>query len=45
MILLDTDHTTFLKYPDSERGRRLTRIIRGPKSFTTETQRHREDNS
>jgi tRNA(fMet)-specific endonuclease VapC len=23
MILLDTDHTTFLKYPDSERGRRL----------------------
>ena len=23
MILLDTDHTTYLKYPDSERGRRL----------------------
>ena len=23
MILLDTDHTTHLKYPDSERGRRL----------------------
>ncbi len=23
MILLDTDHTTFLKYPDSERGRHL----------------------
>src|ERR1700678_2356289 len=23
MILLDTDHTTFLKYPDSERGRRM----------------------
>jgi tRNA(fMet)-specific endonuclease VapC len=23
MILIDTDHTTFLKYPDSERGRRL----------------------
>lgn len=23
MILLDTDHATFLKYPDSERGRRL----------------------
>lgn len=23
MILLDTDHTTFLKYPDSDRGRRL----------------------
>jgi tRNA(fMet)-specific endonuclease VapC len=23
MILLDTDHTTFLKYPESERGRRL----------------------
>jgi tRNA(fMet)-specific endonuclease VapC len=23
MILVDTDHTTFLKYPDSERGRRF----------------------
>lgn len=23
MILLDTDHTTHLKYPESERGRRL----------------------
>ena len=23
MILLDKDHTTFLKYPDSERGRRM----------------------
>ena len=23
MILLDTDHTTFLKYPDSERGCRM----------------------
>ena len=23
MILLDTDHTTCLKYPDSERGRRM----------------------
>ncbi len=23
MIFLDTDHTTFLKYPDSERGRRI----------------------
>jgi hypothetical protein len=23
MILLDTDHTTYLKYPDSERGRRM----------------------
>ena len=23
MILLDTDHTTFLKYPDSELGRRM----------------------
>ena len=23
MILLDTDHTTYLKYPNSERGRRL----------------------
>jgi hypothetical protein len=26
MILLDTDQTTFLKYPDSERG--LHRILR-----------------
>jgi hypothetical protein len=23
MILLDTDHSTFLKYPDSDRDRRL----------------------
>jgi tRNA(fMet)-specific endonuclease VapC len=23
MILLDTDHTTFLKYPEGERGRRM----------------------
>ena len=23
MILLDTDHTTYLKYPESDRGRRL----------------------
>ncbi len=23
MILLDTDHATYLKYPDSERGRRM----------------------
>ncbi len=23
MILLDSDHATFLKYPDSERGRRM----------------------
>ena len=23
MILLGTDHTTFVKYPDSERGRRM----------------------
>jgi tRNA(fMet)-specific endonuclease VapC len=23
MILIDTDHATFLKYPDSERGRRF----------------------
>jgi tRNA(fMet)-specific endonuclease VapC len=23
MILLDMDHTTFLKYPDNERGRRM----------------------
>ena len=23
MILIDTDHATFLKYPESERGRRF----------------------
>jgi hypothetical protein len=23
MILVDTDHATYLKYPESERGRRL----------------------
>jgi hypothetical protein len=23
MILIDTDHTTHLKYPESDRGRRL----------------------
>ena len=23
MILLDTDHTSYLKYPESDRGRRL----------------------
>jgi hypothetical protein len=23
MILVDTDRTTFLKYPDNERGRRI----------------------
>ncbi len=23
MILIDTDHTTYLKYPESERGARL----------------------
>jgi tRNA(fMet)-specific endonuclease VapC len=23
MILIDTDHTTYLKYPESERGKRL----------------------
>src|SRR5262245_41562384 len=27
MILIDTDHATFLKYPESERGRRfITRL-------------------
>jgi tRNA(fMet)-specific endonuclease VapC len=29
MILLDTDHTTHLKYPDSERGRRLIQRMEG----------------
>jgi tRNA(fMet)-specific endonuclease VapC len=33
MIILDTDHTTFLKYPDSERGRRLIdRLNAAPES-------------
>jgi hypothetical protein len=33
MILIDTDHATFLKYPESERGRRLLeRLERLPKS-------------
>lgn len=33
MILIDTDHATFLKYPDSERGRRfIERLDRLPKS-------------
>jgi tRNA(fMet)-specific endonuclease VapC len=33
MILLDTDHTTYLKYPESERGRRLIeRMIAAPPS-------------
>src|SRR5439155_18101851 len=33
MILLDTDHVTFLKYPKSERGRRLIqRLDAVPKS-------------
>jgi tRNA(fMet)-specific endonuclease VapC len=27
MILIDTDHTTFLKYPESERGRRFIRRL------------------
>ncbi|MBS0266322.1 MAG: type II toxin-antitoxin system VapC family toxin [Planctomycetes bacterium] len=27
MILLDTDHVTFLKYPESDRGRRLIRRL------------------
>ncbi len=33
MILLDSDHATFLKYPDSERGRRMmNRLISLPES-------------
>jgi len=33
MILIDTDHATFLKYPESERGRRfITRLESLPKS-------------
>jgi tRNA(fMet)-specific endonuclease VapC len=33
MILIDTDHATFLKYPESERGRRfIERLERIPKS-------------
>ena len=33
MILIDTDHATFLKYPDSERGRRfITRLESVPKT-------------
>lgn len=33
MILIDTDHATFLKYPESERGRRfIERLERLPKS-------------
>jgi hypothetical protein len=31
MILLDTDHTTFLKYLDSERGRRMIDRLRSAK--------------
>ena len=29
MILLDTDHTTYLKYPDSERGQRMIGKLNG----------------
>jgi hypothetical protein len=33
MILIDTDHSTFLKYPESERGRRfIGRLEAIPKS-------------
>jgi tRNA(fMet)-specific endonuclease VapC len=33
MILIDTDHVTFLKYPENERGRRLVeRLASLPKS-------------
>jgi tRNA(fMet)-specific endonuclease VapC len=33
VILIDTDHATFLKYPESERGRRfIERLARLPKS-------------
>jgi tRNA(fMet)-specific endonuclease VapC len=35
MILIDTDHATFLKYPDSERGRRF--IERMEAASATET--------
>ena len=32
MILIDTDHATFLKYPDSERGQRfLARLAAAPR--------------
>lgn len=32
MILIDTDHATFLKYPDSDRGRRfISRLEQLPK--------------
>ena len=45
MILLDTDHTTFLKYPESERGRRLigrldavpaSEVVRSPAMMASE---------
>ncbi len=29
MILIDTDHATFLKYPESERGRRFIQRLEG----------------
>ena len=29
MILIDTDHATFLKYPESERGRRFIERLNG----------------
>ena len=32
MILLDTDHTTFLKYPDSDRGGRLIERMKAVES-------------
>ena len=33
MILIDTDHATYLKYPESERGRRfIERLERLPPS-------------
>src|SRR5436309_13132061 len=33
MILIDTDHATFLKFPESERGQRfITRLRNVPKS-------------
>jgi tRNA(fMet)-specific endonuclease VapC len=38
MILIDTDHATLLKYPESERGRRfIDRLGQVPKSETVGT--------
>ena len=41
MILIDTDHATYLKYPESERGRRfIDRLQRLP---PTESDSENED--